>query len=148
LSQPTEDHPPGLVTRVKSPVQVLLCKGCCCGRTDRGLPEVPVERIKAAWKAGKLNRAVQLTISGCLGPCDLPNVAVVVSALGTAWYGRLDGDGHYDALVAWARAALAEDTVGPEPEGWAAHQFERFSPLPTGERGPDPTPSPPGRGPG
>jgi predicted metal-binding protein len=135
LSQITEDGPPALATRVKSPAQVLLCKGCCCGRTDRGLPEVPVERIKAAWKAEKLNRAVQLTISGCLGPCDLPNVAVVVSARGTAWFGRLDGDGHYDALIAWARALLAEDAAGPEPEGWAAQRFDRFSALPGEVRG-------------
>ena len=114
------------MTRVKTPVQVLLCKGCCCGRTDRGLPAVPVERIKAVWKAEELNRAVQLTISGCLGPCDLPNVAVVVSARGTAWFGRLDGAAPYDALIAWARAGLATGTTLPAPEGWEAHRFERF----------------------
>jgi hypothetical protein len=54
---------------------IVFCQGCCCGRTDRGRPELPVERLKAAWKADKLNQAVQLTISGCLGPCDVPNVA-------------------------------------------------------------------------
>jgi cobaltochelatase CobN len=122
----TEGDPTPRTTRIKSPAQVLLCKGCCCGRTDRGLPEVPVERIKAAWKAEKLNRAVQLTISGCLGPCDLPNVAVVVSAHGAEWYGHLAGDGHYDALIAWARARLATGTDLPAPEGWAEYRFERF----------------------
>ena len=126
MNEPTEGDRSALATRVKSPVQVLLCKGCCCGRTDRGLPEVPVERIKAAWKAEKLNRAVQLTISGCLGPCDLPNVAVVVSARGTAWFGRLDGDAPYDALIAWARAGLASGTTRPAPDGWETHRFERF----------------------
>jgi cobaltochelatase CobN len=80
LSADQPENPSRLTTRVRSPAQLLLCKGCCCGRTDRGLPEVPVERIKAAWKAEKLNRGVQLTISGCLGPCDLPNVAVLVTA--------------------------------------------------------------------
>lgn len=126
MSETKKGDPQALTTRVKSPAQVLLCKGCCCGRTDRGLPEVPVERIKAAWKAEKLNRAVQLTISGCLGPCDLPNVAVVVSDRGTEWYGRLDGDAPYDALLAWARACLATGTALSPPEGWAAHRFERF----------------------
>ena len=122
----TEGDPAPRTTRIKSPAQILLCKGCCCGRTDRGLPEVPVERIKAAWKAEKLNRAVQLTISGCLGPCDLPNVAVVVSALGAEWFGHLEGDAPYDALIAWARARLAGGSVASAPEGWAAHRFERF----------------------
>jgi cobaltochelatase CobN len=115
-----------MTTRVKSQAQVLLCKGCCCGRTDRGLPDVPVERIKAVWKAEKLNRAVQLTISGCLGPCDLPNVAIVVTARETTWYGLLDGDDHYDALIAWARACVSAGSALPVPEALAAHRFERF----------------------
>jgi cobaltochelatase CobN len=121
------DTPEGrLVTRVKSPAQVLLCKGCCCGRTDRGLPEVPVERIKAIWKAEKLNRVVQLTVSGCLGPCDLPNVAVIASAGGLAWYGRLEGDAPYDTLIAWARASVAAGIALPPPAELEAHRFERF----------------------
>jgi hypothetical protein len=115
-----------MTTRVKSPAQVLLCKGCCCGRVDRGLPEVPVDRIKAIWKAEKLNRAVQLTISGCLGPCDLPNVAVIVTAEGTAWYGRLEGDAPYDALIAWARDSVLAGRSLPTPEAIEAHRFERF----------------------
>lgn len=104
----------------------MLCKGCCCGRTDRGLPEVPVERIKAVWKAEKLNRGVQLTISGCLGPCDLPNVAVLVTATGTQWYGLIDGDAHYDALIAWARACVAGGANLPPPDLLARHRFDRF----------------------
>ncbi len=122
-----------LSTRIKSSAQVLFCLGCCCGKTERGLPEVPVEQIKAVWKAEKLNRGVQLTISGCLGPCDLPNVAVLVTAEGTRWYGRLDGDAHYDALIAWAsRLCLSTgsgrfqphrrigsiDLSGSEARGW------------------------------
>ena len=118
--------PPG--TKVRSPAQVLLCKGCCCGRTDRGLPEVPVDRIKATWKAEKLNRVVQLTISGCLGPCDLPNVAVVVTARG-----------HRLVRPARRRRPLRRpDRLGPRlprrpappcrlPEALAAHRFERFA---------------------
>lgn len=116
-----------LTTRVKSPAQVLLCKGCCCGKTERGLPEVPVERIKAVWKAEKLNRAVQLTISGCLGPCDLPNVVLLLTPEGTAWYGNLAGDAHYDALIDWARACKAEGRTLEPPRAWEGHRFERFT---------------------
>ena len=118
--------PTPLTTRVKSPAQILLCKGCCCGRTDRNLPAVPVDRIKAVWKAEKLNKGVQLTISGCLGPCDLPNVAVIVTPREITWYGLLDGDAHYDALINWARDCLAAGAAVPPPEMLAAHRFERF----------------------
>jgi cobaltochelatase CobN len=110
-----------------SPVQVMLCKGCCCGRTDRGLPEVPVDRIKAIWKAEKLNQTVQLTISGCLGPCDLPNVAVVVTPEGTEWFGLLAGDADYDALITWARACQSSRTALPPPEAWLSRRLRRFA---------------------
>ena len=114
-----------MTTRVTSPAQVLLCRGCCCGRPDRGYPEVPVDRIKAVWKAEKLNRAVQLTISGCLGPCDLPNVAVVVTPRGATWYGLIQGDGDYDAMIEWARARK-EGNDACEPAEWRGRSFDRF----------------------
>jgi hypothetical protein len=116
-----------LATKIRSTAQLLLCKGCCCGRTDRGLPDVPVERIKAIWKAEKLNRSVQLTISGCLGPCELPNVAVVVSAAGIEWFGNLNGDAIYDDLITWARACQEAGTALPAPASLEALRFERFS---------------------
>ncbi len=124
----TTEVTPVLATKIKSRAQVLLCKGCCCGRTDRGLPDVPVDRIKAAWKAGKLNRAVQLTVSGCLGPCDLPNVAVIVTPHGTTWYGQIAGDALYDALIAWAQNCVDSDpdTEVSLPEALEGYRFERF----------------------
>jgi cobaltochelatase CobN len=85
-----------------------------------------VERIKAVWKSEKLNRGVQLTISGCLGPCDLPNVALVVTGAGMHWYGLIDGDPDYDALIAWARACVAEGCVAPLPKVLESRRFERF----------------------
>ncbi len=125
----SHDQPPApLATKIKSTAQVLFCVGCCCGKTDRGLPEVPVSRLKAAWKADKLNRVVQLTISGCLGPCDVPNVAAVLTPGGCAWYGLLDGDPHYDALIGWARESAARGEVMPLPEALDAFRLRRFNP--------------------
>ena len=117
-----------LATKIKSRGQILLCKGCCCGKTERGLPEVPVDRIKAAWKSGKLNRTIQLTISGCLGPCELPNVAVLMTPEGVTWLGNLAGDAHYDALIDWARDSAAAGSVLPLPEVLDGFRFERFNP--------------------
>jgi len=114
------------VTKIKSRGQLLLCKGCCCGKTERGLPEVPVDRIKAAWKAEKLNRTIQLTISGCLGPCERPNVAVLLDQHGSTWLGDLAGDDHYDALIDWGRASAAAGGMLPAPESLEPYRFERF----------------------
>lgn len=114
-------------TTAKTPLaQMLFCQGCCCGRTDRGKPELPVDRLKAAWSAGKLNRVVQLTISGCLGPCDLVNVTLVLTPTEQVWLGGLQGDEDYDACLAWAAACEAAGSIVPLPERLAAKRFRRW----------------------
>jgi hypothetical protein len=125
LNEPHEPPAP-LTTKIKSTAQVLFCVGCCCGRTDRGLPEVPVDRIKATWKAEKLNRSVQLTISGCLGPCDVPNVAAILTGEGAHWYGLLNGDADYDALIEWARARTTTGEPLPPPAALEGRKLVRF----------------------
>jgi cobaltochelatase CobN len=120
------DTPETLTTRIKSQAQVLFCRGCCCGRTDRGLPDVPVDRLKAVWKAEKLNRAVQLTISGCLGPCDHPNVALILTTEASHWFGRIEDDSRYEAIIEWARACAVAGAPLPLPEILEPHRLKRF----------------------
>ncbi|VTS05553.1 (2Fe-2S) ferredoxin domain-containing protein [Tuwongella immobilis] len=116
-------------TKRQAMAQLVFCQGCCCGRVDRGRPELPVERLKSIWREEKLNRVVQLTISGCLGPCDLTNVTLVMGREGQVWLGKLAGDAVYDALIQWARECAAHGDVLPLPETLLAHQFDRFSPA-------------------
>jgi hypothetical protein len=82
--------------------QVTICRGCCCGNTDRGLPEVPVEWLKNEWRKRGLLKRVQLTISGCVGPCDVPNVVVISTATGTEWLGSIEKIEQYHTLLEWA----------------------------------------------
>jgi cobaltochelatase CobN len=67
--------------------QITVCRGCCCGNVERGLPEVPVEWLKNEWRKRGLLKRVQLTISGCVGPCDVPNVVLITTSAGTEWRG-------------------------------------------------------------
>ena len=90
-----------VITKRQALGQLILCMGCCCGRTDRGRPEVPVERIKATWQREQLNRTIQLTISGCLGPCDVPNVALLLLPPRTEWLGHPAGGAAYEELIQW-----------------------------------------------
>ena len=54
--------------------QILVCSsGCCCGQTNKEVPAIPVDWLKKSWKEAGLLRSIQLTITGCLGPCDLTN---------------------------------------------------------------------------
>jgi len=59
--------------------QMIVCHGCCCGATQKDRPEVPVEWLKDDWRKRGLLKRFQLTVSGCVGPCDVPNVVVVNS---------------------------------------------------------------------
>ncbi len=126
LSVTSTSEPPR-ATRKRPLAQLLFCRGCCCGRVDRGYPDVPVDRIKAVWKAEKLNRTIQLTISGCLGPCDMANVAAIVSSGTQEWFGGLAEPDHFDALIDWARQCHREQSLLPRPASLAPFQFEAFA---------------------
>lgn len=119
-------HNPAVVTKRHVLGQLVICKGCCCGRVDKGRPGLPEERLKTTWKKERLLKTIQLTISGCLGPCDVPNVVQIVTPAGIEWYGRLDEDAHYDALIEWARACHAAHSLLPRPSSFEAHQFDGF----------------------
>ena len=82
--------------------QIIVCRGCCCGamRTDR--PEVPVDWLKDEWRKRGLLKRLQLTVSGCVGPCDVPNVVVVNSESGSQWLGNIKNINQYRSLVEWA----------------------------------------------
>ena len=114
---------------------LVFCQGCCCGRTDRGHPEVPVGRLKEIWKGEKLNRSVQLTISGCLGQCDLANVALVITPNGNEWLGSLAGNEVYEALITWAQECHRKGRLESLPAGFDTRRFERFGPREEGVDG-------------
>lgn len=116
-----------LRTRRQPLAQIVLCQGCCCGQTERGLPAVPLDWLKPIWKSEKLNKTVQLTVSGCLGPCDLPNVCCIVMPQEQAWYGRLTTREDYAVLLNWARQCRERAEALPLPAELAHLRFERWS---------------------
>jgi hypothetical protein len=125
---PSEPAAPAApLTKRTALAQVACCVGCCCGRTDRGFPPVPVERLKEVWKREKLNRTVQLTISGCLGPCDLANVILVMTAAGVEWFGGIAEESVFEDVIVWARACHAAGAVLPLPATLERHRFRRFA---------------------
>lgn len=108
--------------------QIFVCKGCCCGDTTRKRPEVPVDDLKAAWKAEKLNRSVQLTVSGCVGPCSMADVVMLMAPDQVVWLGPLQCPGDYNALVDWAQACHRDQRVQPIPTMLRDRVFHRFDP--------------------
>lgn len=105
---------------------VAICRACCCGNTDRGKPEVPVEWMKNEWKRQGLKKNIQLTISGCLGPCDLSNVVSISCAEWTAWLGAIREFRIYAALLKWASASREAGRALPLPAELNRFRFNPF----------------------
>jgi hypothetical protein len=109
--------------------QVMVCSGCCCGRTDKGKPSIPIEWLKMNWKKEGLLKSIQLTIAGCLGPCDLTNVVYVISPTNQVWLGGITEDSQYEALFEWARSSAKAGVLLDLPEVFNSHVFERFKSI-------------------
>ncbi|CAM3971990.1 (2Fe-2S) ferredoxin domain-containing protein [Alicyclobacillus pomorum] len=113
--------------------QIFICSGCCCGHTERGKPPVPIEWLKDQWKKRKLKPHVQLTISGCLGPCDLVNVVAIMTANEQIWLGGIQEDSTYEAIMDWASSSVTLGYLPPLPVKLHEHIFERFEPVRSAE---------------
>ena len=107
--------------------QIFLCEGCCCGRADKGFPALPKAMMKESWKSLKLNATIQLTISGCLGPCDVANVVYLLASDGTGqWFGGLSEVWQYETLIEWAVECQQAGSLLPIPVTLDGHRFTRF----------------------
>ena len=116
----------GLSTKRLIIGQVSVCLGCCCGQTERGCPEVPVEWLKTEWRSRGLLKNVHLSICGCLGPCDVPNVVKIDAPQETIWLGKIERFDQYRDIVEWAAQSKAAGRLLPLPKGLEAHTFDPF----------------------
>jgi cobaltochelatase CobN len=105
---------------------VSVCQGCCCGNTANGKPAVPVEWLKKEWRARGLLKRIQLSISGCLGPCDIPNVVTISNEIGTQWLGGITEFNQYRALLDWAVSSRDAGELLPLPREFRDHTLHPF----------------------
>jgi len=113
-----------LTTKRKVIAQVFVCQGCCCGQVERGRPPVPAEWLKQEWRKRGLLKRVQLTISGCLGPCDVPNVVVIVAQQKTVWLGNISRQDQYQSLLDWASRSKELGGAAEIPRELLLHLLE------------------------
>ena len=105
--------------------RITVCNGCCCGRVEKGHNEVPLKSLKTAWKERGLGKSVKLTISDCLGPCSMHNVALLKTSEGHTWIGNLSEIGHFQALVGWASEVSHRGHYVDLPEILESNRFIR-----------------------
>ena len=130
-------RPDGRLVNVARPRgQLFVCAtGCCCGRTEDGFAAVPSQRYHEEWERRRLRNVVHLTIGGCLGPCALANVALLLFDGQALWFHSIDSETLVLALYDHVEAMLEADACLPLPPSLAAHQFtaSAWQPRPDGQ---------------
>jgi cobaltochelatase CobN len=85
-----------------------------------------VEWLKKEWRSRGLLKRVQLTISGCLGPCDVPNVVTISNESGTQWFGEITKFEQYRDLLDWASRSRDAGELLPLPKEFQRHTLHPF----------------------
>lgn len=111
----------------RRPGQLSVCaKGCCCGLTDRGHDPVPEDLYHAEWERRRLRNKVHLTIGGCLGPCALANVVMLLFAGRDVWFHTITSDAQVLAIYDYIDALVAADRYLPPPLALEPNVFSVF----------------------
>jgi cobaltochelatase CobN len=85
-----------------------------------------VEWLKTEWRSRGLLKNIQLTISGCLGPCDVPNVVLIATAEENVWLGNIDRIEHYREILDWATRSKAAGSMLPLSRELLRHRLSPF----------------------
>jgi nitrile hydratase accessory protein len=104
--------------------QLFVCaSGCCCGRTEDGFAPVPTELYHREWERRRLRNVVHLTIGGCLGPCALANVVLLLFDGQAQWFQSVNSEALVLALYDHVERMLEADAPLPAPAALAPWQF-------------------------
>ena len=119
----------------RRPGQLFVCAtGCCCGHTERGHAAVPEVLYHREWARRKIRHKVHLSLGGCLGPCALSNVALLLFAGHQVWFHSITGDEQVVAIFDYIEAMVRADRYLPPPRNLASQVFDVFDwPAPAGE---------------
>ncbi len=117
--------------------QLFVCaSGCCCGKVEDGFAPVPADLFHQEWEARRLRNVVHLTIGGCLGPCALANVVMLLFDGETQWFQAMNDEASVLALYDHIEAMLDADQVLPPPPPLEEMHFTaaRWQPRPDGQQ--------------
>ncbi len=115
---------------------LFVCAGgCCCGRVEDGFAPVPTEVFHSEWEHRRLRNIVHLTVGGCLGPCALANVALLLFDGQTQWFHSVNSDAMARAIYDHIEGMLDADGALPPPPQLAPYHFtaSAWQPRPDGQ---------------
>src|SRR5436190_2474205 len=117
-----------LVNVARKTGQLFVCaNGCCCGHTEHGFAAVPEEVYHQEWERRKLRPHVHLSIGGCLGPCPLANVAMLLFDGRPLWFHSMNSERPILALYDYIEQLVDAQAYVPPPPGLAELCFNPFA---------------------
>jgi cobaltochelatase CobN len=111
----------------RRPGQLFVCAtGCCCGHTERGHAPVPVELYHNEWARRRIRHKIHLSIGGCLGPCALSNVALLLYGGHQVWFHSITGEDQIVAIYDYIEQMVRAERFLPPPARLAPQVFDVF----------------------
>ncbi len=106
---------------------IVCARGCCCGRDDKGKPAVHIDFYKQEYKRRQIRESVQLTMSGCIGPCPLLNVALVLFDGRRVWFQSINHPSQIVAIYDYLDRMIAADRFLPPTAELADLAFDYYN---------------------
>jgi nitrile hydratase accessory protein len=107
--------------------QIFVCaNACCCGREDLTNAAVPTALYHDEWTRRRLRNFVHLTIGGCLGPCALANVAMLLFDGRSRWFHSMNGEAAIVALFDYVESLLDAGAFREADGLLAEHTFTGY----------------------
>jgi cobaltochelatase CobN len=111
----------------RRPGQLFVCAtGCCCGHTERGHAAVPVDLYHREWSRRRIRHKVHLSLGGCLGPCALSNVVLLLYGGHQIWFHSVTGDDQVIAIFNYMETIVRAERYLPPPPALASQVFDVF----------------------
>ncbi len=108
--------------------QLFVCaNGCCCGDTQFGAAPARTELHHAEWNRRKMRNRVHLNEAGCLGPCPLANVTMLLLDGRTTFFHSMDHEWQVTALWDYIEQQVDAGRYLPPPANLAPYAFTAFS---------------------
>ena len=115
------------INLVRKTGHLFICSdACCCGQPGSGNPPVPLKQLQAEWETRKVRNQVHLTTGGCLGPCELANVAMLLFAGRSLWLHSFHTPEQVSALYDHIEAMLEAQAFLPTPPALQPYEFDGF----------------------